>query len=105
MKFIQIGREVVPRIASLRSHKAVIVGVKDETFVVIMKQDKSREIVRTMDIVLTDKVYTREELDSASCEFYKAAEAPEETNDFDRFIAGLKNKIIKEMIKEEGIEN
>ena len=105
MLFIQIGREVVPRLVSNRTCKAVIVGIKNEALVVIMKQDKSRELVRVKDIVLTENVYSAEDLSSPSCGFFKVAEAPKKTNDFDRYMVGLRARVAEEVAREKGIRN
>lgn len=105
MRFVQLGREVTPRNAADRMHKAAIVGIKNDTFVVIQKQDRSREIVRIRDVVLTDRVYSMEDLKDSSCDLYKAVEEPKRTNDFDRYMINLREKIINEMIREKGIKN
>lgn len=105
MNFVQIGREVEPRLKTNRHHKAVITGIKDNKFVVIMKQDRSYEIVRLNDVVLTDNVYSMEDLKSNSCAFFKTVEAPKKSSDFERFKSGLESRIVAEMIKEKGIKN
>lgn len=101
MKFVQIGREVFPRLLKERvNNRAVITDIKNDLFVIIMKQDKSKEIVRVKDIVLTDKVYTKEELENDDCSFYKMESVPKPTTDFDRFVANLRKKVIDELVKE-----
>jgi len=103
MKFVQIGREVVPRELSKRQHKAVITGIKNEKFIVIMKQDKTYEYLRTEDVVLTDNVYTEEELKSSSCKFYKLEEEKMQPNDFERFKMGLEKRIAEDLLREKGV--
>lgn len=103
MRFVQIGREVVPRLLSNRTEKGIIVDIKSDIFVIVMKQDKSREIVRLKDLKLTDRVYSREEMADDGCEFYRVPEAPAQTSDFDRFIDSLKSKIAADLIRENGL--
>lgn len=105
MRFVQLGREVLPRNTADRMHKAAIVGIKNEMFVVIQKQDRSREIVRIKDVVLTDKVYDMDDLSSSSCELYRPAEEAKKTSDFDRYMISLRERIISEMVKEKGVRN
>ncbi|KAI5169820.1 hypothetical protein PAEPH01_1025 [Pancytospora epiphaga] len=102
MLFVQLGREVVPRDSALRKHRAVIVGIKDDKFVVIQKQDKTKEMIRLKDVVLVDKVYDLEELNSASCDFYKVEEEASATNDFERFVISLQERVARDIIKEKG---
>lgn len=100
MKFVQLGREVLPREIELRHHKAVIVGIKNDKFVVILKQDHTREIVRLEDVVLSDKVYNMDELKDESCEFFKIEEPAKPMNDFERFKEELRMETAKKMIQE-----
>lgn len=103
MLMVQLGREVLPRNKADRRHKAVVVGIKNYKFVVIMKQDKSKEIVRTCDIVLSEKVYDMEDLNNSNCDFYTIEKAAEPTTDFDRFLTNLRTKVANEVIKEKGL--
>lgn len=103
MKFVQIGREVVPRLLSQRkNNKAVITSIKNGLFVIIMKQDRSKEIVSLKDVVLTDKVYTREELENPNNSFYNVIKDSEDaaTTDFDRFIVNLRKDVINKLVEE-----
>ncbi|KAI4293229.1 hypothetical protein PAPHI01_2503 [Pancytospora philotis] len=103
MLYVQLGREVAPRRLVDRMHKAVIVGIKNYKFVVIMKQDKTKEIVRVRDIVLVDRVYDMEDLSKSTCEFYTVEKPAPKTNDFDRYLSNLRTKIVNEMVKEKGL--
>ncbi|OQS54277.1 hypothetical protein EHP00_2068 [Ecytonucleospora hepatopenaei] len=60
MLFVQLGREVAMRQLKHRDEKGVITGIIDNKFVVIVKQDRSSEVVRVDDFVLNDKVYSFE---------------------------------------------
>ena len=100
IQLIQLGREFLPRDLSLRHNKAVITGIKDSHFIVIMKQDNSFEIVRMKDVVLSDRVYTDAELKSGSCEFFKAVDAPKKFNDFERFKMLFEKRVVEELIAE-----
>lgn len=99
MLFVELGREVSPLNIKLREHKAVITGIKDNKFVVVLKQDRSHEVVRLKDVVLNDKVYDLEELNNGSHEFFNAKTSQEESSDFDRFKLALEKRIIDEMVQ------
>lgn len=105
MLFVEIGREVLPRNIALRNNKAVITGIKDNQFVVIMKQDKTFELVRICDIVLSDKVYTEDELKNDSCEFFKKASESKKMNDFERFKIQLEKRVVEELISEKKLRD
>ena len=103
MKFVQFGREVMPRLKTQRTEKAVIVDIKDDVFVIIMKQDKTREIVRVKDLVLTDRVYTEEELADNKNEFYQRAAIQTPSSDFDRHVESMRSRIAADLLKEKGL--
>lgn len=103
MLFVELGREVSPLNTKLREHKAVITGIKDNRFVVVLKQDRSHEVVRLKDIVLNDKVYDLEELKNESHEFFKTKASQECSSDFDRFKLALGRRIIDEMLKTKAV--
>ncbi len=97
MLFIEVGREVTTRNLKTRNNKAVIKDIIDNTFVVIMKQDKSNEVVTVKDLVLNDRVYSLEELSDDSCSFYKQEEL-KSTNDFERFVNSLESRVTNEIL-------
>lgn len=102
MLFIQLGREVVPRSLAARANRAVIVGIKNEKFVIIQKQDGSREMVRTNDFVMTENVYDLEDITSNNCDFNNVPAPAAKTNDFDRYMSRLRSKVVSELLEEEG---
>lgn len=105
MLFVELGREISPRNLKYRSFKAVITGIKDEKFVVALKQDKSYEVIRLRDVVLNDKVYDLNELKDTNHEFFKNVEVVKKSNDFERFKADLEKRITEEVLSSKGIKN
>lgn len=101
MLFVELGREVSPLNVEMREHKAVITGIKDNKFAVVLKQDGSHEVVRLKDVVLNDKVYDLEELKDKNHEFFKVKESQDKSSDFDRFKLALEKRVIDEMIRAE----
>lgn len=99
MLFVELGREVSPLNLKCRGHKAVITGIKDNKFVVVLKQDKTYEVVRLKDVVLNDKVYDLEELKDQSHEFFNSIPVEKIGSDFERFIIKLKSKVEKEVLE------
>jgi hypothetical protein len=101
MQCIELGREVVPRELEKRGHKGVIVGIKNEKFVIIVKQDKKHEMVRVQDIVLRDRIYNIEEIEDGSSEFFSIDRKDEEIfGDFERYKNNLKKRIEAEVAEE-----
>lgn len=105
MLFVELGREVSPLNLKHRHHKAVITGIKDSKFVVILKQDNTHEVIRLKDIVLNEKVYNLEELKDTNHEFFKKQEATEKSSDFTRFVLRLRNSIVEDVIKSKMAKN
>lgn len=105
MLFVELGREVSPRIAELRDNKAAITGIINNKFVVIIKQDKTSEVVRLKDLVLNEKVYSMDELKNGSADLFKPVEPKKKLTDFDRFKLNLEQKVVSELLKAKGINN
>ncbi|EED43348.1 hypothetical protein EBI_26672, partial [Enterocytozoon bieneusi H348] len=78
---------------------AVITGIIDGKFVVIMKQDRSNEVVRVEDIVLGEKVYDLEQLEKS--DFYNSTNN-EQLSDFDRYKLNLRKQVIDRLLREQG---
>lgn len=78
---------------------AVITGIIDGKFVVIMKQDRSNEVVRVEDIVLGEKVYDLEQLEKS--DFYNSTNN-EQLSDFDRYKLNLRKQVIDRLLQEQG---
>lgn len=97
MLFVELGREVSPIKLTERKHKAIITGIKDNKFVVVLKQDKSHEIIRLKDIVLNDKVYDLENIEKSG--FFKTEKEENKTNDFERFKINLRKRVEDELLK------
>lgn len=97
MLFVKVGREVAMRALECREHKAVITDIVDNKFIVIVKQDGEKELVRVDDIVLCENVYDVNNLKASN--FFKMAEK-KETTDFDRYKATLKEKVTQKLLKE-----
>lgn len=104
MLFVELGREVSPRCIKNRHFKAVITGIINNKFVVVLKQDKTSEVVRLKDVVLNEPVYDLEELKEGH-EFFRIEKKEKKSSDFDRFKAELENRIVEELIKAKGIKN
>ena len=97
MLFVELGREVSPLNLNMRKHKAVITGIKDNKFVVILKQDRTHEVIRLKDIVLNDKVYDLESIEKS--DFFKVEKEEKKYNDFERFKVNLAFKVGEEVLK------
>ncbi|EED41521.1 hypothetical protein EBI_26964, partial [Enterocytozoon bieneusi H348] len=78
---------------------AVITGIIDGKFVVIMKQDRSNEVVRVEDIVLGEKVYDLEQLEKS--DFYNSTNN-EQLSDFDRYKLNLRKQVVDRLLREQG---
>lgn len=78
---------------------AVITGIIDGKFVVVMKQDKNSEVVRVEDIVLGEKVYNLEQLDKS--DFYNNTNS-EQLSDFERYKLNLKKQVVERLLQEQG---
>ena len=100
MLFVEIGREVAMRELENREHKAVVTGIIDNKFIVILKKDKQSEVIRVDDIVLCDKVYDLNNLESEG--FFKVEEKKVET-DFDRYKQTLRQRITEKLLEETGL--
>jgi hypothetical protein len=105
MLFVELGREVSPRNIAFREHRAVIIGIINNKFVVVMKVDGTSEVIRLRDIVLNDKVYSLDELKNKNHEFFKVESKKKSTTDFDRFKQRLEEKVVSELLKNKGISN
>lgn len=103
MKFVQLGREVRPLIVEHRHHKGAIIGIKDDKFVVVLKQDGSRELVRLKDVVLGEAVYDLADLRNGCGVFFEKEAEPAVMNDFERFQHRLQERIKAEMLQERGL--
>lgn len=82
-----------------RNCMAVITGIIDGKFVVVMKQDKNSEVVRVEDIVLGEKVYNLEQLDKS--DFYNNTNS-EQLSDFERYKLNLKKQVVERLLQEQG---
>jgi hypothetical protein len=102
MFFVELGREVSPRLLDNRQNKAVITGILNNKFVVILKKDSTSEVVRLRDIVLNETVYNLEDLKNKNNAFFKAENKQVEASDFDRFKLNLEEKIVSELLKSKG---
>merc|ERR1712243_314038 len=102
MLFVEIGREVSPKDITHRYVKAAVTGIIDNKFVVVIKQDKTHEIVRVEDLVLNDKVYNSDDLKNKKGDLFNAVNQPKQGNDFDRFKNNLKQKTTDVLIKKAG---
>ena len=96
MLFVEVGRQVFMRSMAKRNYMAVITGIIDGKFVVIMKQDRSNEVVRVEDIVLGEKVYDLEKSD-----FYNSTNN-EQLSDFDRYKLNLRKQVVDRLLREQG---
>merc|ERR1711976_186114 len=96
MLFVEIGREVAMRKLQHRDNKAVVTGIIDNKFIVIVKQDKTNEVIRVDDIVLCDKVHNVDSLEKDG--FFNVAEK-RITSDFDRYKMNLRTKIADELYR------
>lgn len=105
MLFVELGREVSPKNINFREHKAVITGIINNKFVVIMKADGSNEVIRLRDVVLNDTVYTLDELKNKNHKFFQATSKKNTTTDFDRFKQNLQEQVVSELLKAKGISN
>ena len=105
MLFVELGREVSPRNIAFRDEKAVITGIIDNKFVVIMKTDSTSEVIRLKDIVLNDKVYSLDELKNKGHDFFKVKSVKKSTTDFERFKQRLEEQVVAELLKAKGISN
>jgi len=99
MLFVELGREVSPLNINMRNNKAVITGIKDNKFVVILKQDKTYELVRLRDVVLNDKVYNLDELKNEGHEFFQMDAPQKKSTDFERFVLSLRKRVEDELVK------
>merc|ERR1712235_26175 len=95
MLFVEVGRVVRPRDLSMRNHKAVIADIIDNKFIVVIKQDKTREVIRVDDIILENEVLDVKNIKS---DFYKLQENKKST-DFERFKIKLENAAKAEIAK------
>ena len=96
MLFVEVGRQVFMRSMAKRNYMA---GIIDGKFVVIMKQDRSNEVVRVEDIVLGEKVYDLEQLEKS--DFYNSTNS-EQLSDFDRYKLNLRKQVIDRLLREQG---
>lgn len=99
MLFVEVGRQVFMRSMAKRNYMAVITGIIDGKFVVIMKQDRSNEVVRVEDIVLGEKVYDLEQLEKS--DFYNSTNS-EQLSDFDRYKLNLRKQVVDRLLREQG---